>query len=97
MTWAKAVGDKLSYASTGNSSASNLAVLAQIRPGKLRALAVSSLKRNANLPDVSSVDEIIVKAGFDMTPSNPAELGEFVKMEIVKWAKVVKDSGAGAE
>jgi tripartite-type tricarboxylate transporter receptor subunit TctC len=115
-------------------------VLAQIRSAKLRALAVSSLKRNANLPDVPTVDEtvvkgfqadawfglfapartpndivarlnaemlkalkdpvtaeVIVKAGFDITPSGTAELGEFVKLEIVKWAKVVKDSGARAE
>jgi tripartite-type tricarboxylate transporter receptor subunit TctC len=181
VAWARTEGDKLSYASTGNGSASNLAmelfkgatgiqamhvpyrgsapavqdllggqvkcsfqtlpsVLAQIRAGKLRALAVSSLKRNANLPDVPTVDEtvvkgfqadagfglfapagtptdvitrlnvemmkalkdpataeVIVKAGFDITPSNPAELGDFVKVEIVKWAKVVKDSGAKAE
>ena len=181
VAWARTEGDKLSYASTGNGSASNLAmelfkgatgiqamhvpyrgsapavqdllggqvkcsfqtlpsVLAQIRAGKLRALAVSSLKRNANLPDVPTVDETvvkgfqadawfglfapagtptdvitrlnvemmkalkdpataeaIVKAGFDITPSNPAELGDFVKVEIVKWAKVVKDSGAKAE
>jgi tripartite-type tricarboxylate transporter receptor subunit TctC len=181
VTWAKAEGDKLSYASTGNGSASNLAmelfkgatgvqavhvpyrgsapavqdliggvvkcsfqtlpsVLTQIRGNKLRALAVSSLKRNANLPDVPTVDEtvvkgfqadawfglfapaktpdaivarlnaemmkalkdpataeVIVKTGFDITPSNPKELADFVKVEIVKWAKVVKDSGAKAE
>jgi tripartite-type tricarboxylate transporter receptor subunit TctC len=181
VAWAKAEGDKLSYASTGNGSASNLAmelfkgatglqavhvpyrgsapavqdllggqvkcsfqtlpsVLAQIRSAKLRALAVSSLKRNANLPDVPTVDEtvvkgfqadawfglfapartpndivarlnaemlkalkdpataeVIVKAGFDITASSATELGEFVKLEIVKWAKVVKDSGARAE
>lgn len=181
VAWAKTEGDKLSYASTGNGSASNLAmelfkgatglqavhvpyrgsapavqdllggqvkcsfqtlpsVLSQIRAGKLRALAVSSLKRNANLPDVPTVDEtvvkgfqadawfglfapaktpndiivrlnaemmkalkdpatadVIVRAGFDITPSSPAELGDFVKVEIVKWAKVVKDSGAKAE
>ena len=97
---------------------------------------MSSLKRNANLPDVPTVDEtvvkgfqadawfglfapartpndiiarlniemmkalkdpataeMIVKAGFDITPSNPAELADFVKVEIVKWAKVVKDLG----
>jgi tripartite-type tricarboxylate transporter receptor subunit TctC len=41
--------------------------------------------------------EVIVKAGFDITPSTPAQLGDFVKVEIVKWAKVVKDSGAKAE
>ena len=181
VAWAKAEGDTLSYASTGNGSASNLAmemfkgatglqavhvpyrgaapavqdlladtvkcsfqtlpsVLGQIRGNKLRALAVSSFKRNANLPDVPTVDEtvvkgfqadawfglfapartpdavvarlnaemikalkdpataeVIVKAGFDITPSSPAELADFVKVEIVKWAKVVKDSGAKAE
>ncbi|MFI5031155.1 MAG: Bug family tripartite tricarboxylate transporter substrate binding protein [Reyranellales bacterium] len=181
VSWAKAEGDKLSYASTGNGSASNLAmelfkgatglqavhvpyrgsapavqdliggvvkcsfqtlpsVLSQIRSNKLRALAVSSLKRNANLPDVPTVDEtvvkgfqadawfglfapahtpsdiitrlntemvkaltepataeVIAKAGFDITPSNPKELADFVTVEIVKWAKVVKDSGAKAE
>ena len=115
-------------------------VLGQIRGGKLRALAVSSLKRNANLPDVPTVDETLVKgfqadawfglfapagtppeigarlnaemlkaladpataetiakAGFDITPSSAVELAAFVKVEIVKWAKVVKDSGAKAE
>ena len=181
VAWARAQGDKVSYASTGNGSASNLAmellktaldlkavhvpyrgsapavqdllagqvscsfqtlpsVLGQIRAGKLRALAVSSLKRNPNLPDVPTVDETmvkgfnadawfglfapagtppeiiarlnaelqkaladpataetIVKAGFDITPSSAADLTAFVKTEIVKWAKVVKDSGAKAE
>jgi tripartite-type tricarboxylate transporter receptor subunit TctC len=115
-------------------------VLGQIRAGKLRALAVSSLKRNPNLPFVPTVDEtmvkgfnadawfglfaptgtppqiiarlnaelrkaladpataeVIVKAGFDITLSSADELTAFVKTEIVKWAKVVKDSGAKAE
>jgi tripartite-type tricarboxylate transporter receptor subunit TctC len=135
VAWAKAEGDKLSYASTGNGSASNLAmelfkgatglqavhvpyrgsapavqdliggvvtcslqtlpsVLSQIRSNKPRALAVSSLKRNANLPDVPTVDETVAN---DITPSIPAELADFVTVEIVKWAKVVKDSGAKAE
>ena len=41
--------------------------------------------------------QTIVKAGFDITPSSAADLTAFVKTEIVKWAKVVKDSGAKAE
>ena len=41
--------------------------------------------------------QVIAEAGFDITPSNPKELADFVKVEIVKWAKVVKDSGAKAE
>ena len=34
---------------------------------------------------------------FDITHSNAKELADFVKVEIVNWAKVVKDSGAKAE
>jgi tripartite-type tricarboxylate transporter receptor subunit TctC len=38
--------------------------------------------------------EAVVRAGFDVRTSSPAELAAFVKAEIVKWAKVVKASGA---
>ncbi|MEJ7930463.1 tripartite tricarboxylate transporter substrate binding protein [Ramlibacter sp. AN1015] len=31
--------------------------------------------------------------GVDITPSTPAELQNFVQKEVVKWAKVVKDTG----
>ncbi len=43
------------------------------------------------------IAETIAKAGFDITPSSAVELAAFVKVEIVKGAKVVKDSGAKAE
>ena len=41
--------------------------------------------------------QVIAKPGFDITHSNAKELADFVRVEIVNWAKVVKDSGAKAE
>ena len=35
--------------------------------------------------------------GLDIIGNNPQEFGEFIKKDIVKWAKVVKDSGAKAD
>ena len=40
--------------------------------------------------------EKIEAAGYDIVGSTPAELDAHVKMEIARWAKVVKDSGATA-
>ena len=31
--------------------------------------------------------------GLDATPSTPAELGQLVKIELVKWAKLIKRRG----
>lgn len=38
--------------------------------------------------------EAIEAAGYQIVGSTPAQLDAFVKSEIVRWAKVVKDSGA---
>jgi tripartite-type tricarboxylate transporter receptor subunit TctC len=42
-------------------------------------------------PEVKSKIEA---AGYDIVGSTPAELDAFIKTEIVRWGKVVKDSGA---
>jgi tripartite-type tricarboxylate transporter receptor subunit TctC len=47
-----------------------------------------------NTPDVK---EILFKQGLDAAPSTPQEFGAYIKTETVKWAKVVKASGAKAE
>ena len=38
--------------------------------------------------------EKIEAAGYDIVGSTPEQLDAFIKAEIVRWAKVVKDSGA---
>lgn len=108
-----------------------------VRAGKLKALAMSSAKRIAALPDIPTVAEsgfpgfqseawigvavrsgtpqdIVVKLhdalikvlqapdlreqfgklGLELTTSSPEAFTAFIKSEIPKWAKVIRDSGA---
>ena len=44
-----------------------------------------------------SVKERLATLGFEFTPNTPQQFSEFLKAEVVKWAKVVKDSGARAD
>jgi tripartite-type tricarboxylate transporter receptor subunit TctC len=44
-----------------------------------------------------AVQEKFRSLGLDIIGNNPQEFGEFIKKDIVKWAKVVKDSGAKAD
>ena len=112
-------------------------LLPHIKAGRVRALGVTTTKRNPQLPDVPTISEAgipgyevtiwyalfapaqtpkailerlnveTVKAlntaelkerltmqGLDVVSSTSDQLMAFVKSETVKWAKVVKDSGA---
>ena len=35
--------------------------------------------------------------GLEATPSTPAELGQLVKADLVKWAKLIKSAGIKPE
>jgi tripartite-type tricarboxylate transporter receptor subunit TctC len=108
--------------------------------GRMRAIAVTSPKRSAVMPDVPTIVEggvpgyafsawygvlipaaapkaivatwntAIVKAlrspdmadriareGADVIASSPVEFGAYMKTELAKWAKVVKDNGLKVE
>src|SRR5438445_4633592 len=121
-------------------SMAGTAPMPHLRSGKLRALAVSSSKRLASLPDVPTLNELgypelddytwrglFLPAGtptaiaqklndavirmvqsahirerldgltFEPTAAPLRETADYVKSELVKWAKVVRDTGAKAE
>jgi tripartite-type tricarboxylate transporter receptor subunit TctC len=108
-----------------------------IQSGRIRALAVSTARRTAGMPDLPTVAEagvpgydsgvwygvlapagtpreivarlngeinrvlnqpdyrrLLVQNGIDPVGGPPEELGKFVRSELVKWARVVKDAGA---
>ena len=114
--------------------------LPYIKDGRMRGLAVTSLKRSAVLPDLPTFDEsglkgfdaaawqgivvptgtppeIITKLnaetnralqnadvraklaaqGSDTLGSTPAEYAAYIRTEMPRWTKAVKDSGAKAE
>jgi tripartite-type tricarboxylate transporter receptor subunit TctC len=116
------------------------APMSNIKAGKFRALAVSSAKRLAQLPEVPTLNElgysgmedytwvgIFAPAGtpreivqklneavlkgigsadvrtrldalaFETTAAPLAQTAEYVRAEVAKWAKVVRETGAKAE
>jgi tripartite-type tricarboxylate transporter receptor subunit TctC len=45
-------------------------------------------------PRLAEVRERIAGFGFEPVGSSPEGFGEFVRTDIARWAKVVKESGA---
>lgn len=114
--------------------------VSMVKSGKVKALAVTSLKRTPALPDVPTVAEagfagfedytwvglfapagiapaqvarlnaIVVDAlkrpdmlerlavaGLEAKPGTPADFDSYFKREVVKWGKIVKDTGVEAQ
>jgi len=44
-----------------------------------------------------AVKERLTPLGFDHSPNTPAQFADYLKREVAKWAKVVKESGARAD
>lgn len=116
-----------------------LPVYPHVRSGRLRALAVSSVKRAAAAPDIPTVAETLpgfetgswqgvlapagtpaeivsklnaelrrvlampaiktqlAEQGTEVRADTPAALGNFIRTETARWAKVVKQSGVKIE
>ena len=116
------------------------AAMQQVKAGRLRALAVTSVRRTSAAPDVPTVAESglpdfevsswygvvgpaglpaevvarlnadinkallgpemkerMTSLGIEGTAGTPADFTEFLKRDIARWAKVIKDSGATAD
>jgi tripartite-type tricarboxylate transporter receptor subunit TctC len=112
----------------------------QIKAGKIKGIAVTTVKRSALMPgiptisesglpgfdannwygllapantpraivmrlnaevtkvlDMPDVKEFLFNQGLDPAPGTPEKFGAYIKSEMNKWAKVVKDSGARAD
>ncbi len=67
-------------------------------PAKTPRPIVNRLNADAtkvlNMPDIK---QFLVAQGLDPHPGTPEQFGNYIKSEIKKWAKVVKDSGAKAD
>jgi tripartite-type tricarboxylate transporter receptor subunit TctC len=112
----------------------------QIKAGKIKGIAVTTLKRSALMPAIPTIAEsglpgfdannwygllapaktpraivmrlnaevakvlkmpdvkdFLFNQGLDPAPGTPEQFGAYIKSEMAKWAKVVKDSGARAD
>ncbi len=65
--------------------------------GTPRAIVDKLNREIAKTLQISAVRERLAALGFDPQPNTPEEFAAFLKTEIVKWAKVVKASGARAD
>ena len=115
-------------------------VLPHVKSGRLRALAVSTLKRSASALEVPTVAEsgypgyvdstwqgifapagtsrdvieklnqamgqgmnspvvreALTKVGFELAPNTAVQFSAYVKTEVTRWAKAVKETGAHAD
>ncbi|MGB7541154.1 MAG: tripartite tricarboxylate transporter substrate-binding protein [Burkholderiales bacterium] len=136
----RGAGPAVAAVVAGEPSVGSMAIsgpLPYVKAGRLRALAVSSARRVAALPDVPTLDEagfpgvhdytwigVFLPAGtppvivqklnesidrvirtadfrerleaqaFEPVGGSPQQVAEYVKAEIIKWGKVVRDTGA---
>ena len=112
----------------------------QIKAGKIKGIAVTTIKRSGLMPAIPTIAEsglpgfdannwygllapantprpivmrlnaevtkvlmmpdvknFLFNQGLDPAPGTPEKFGAYIKSEMAKWAKVVKDSGARAD
>jgi len=63
-------------------------------PGDIVATLNAEFNKVMKLPDVR---QRLAEMGTDYVGGTPQQFGEFIKAEIVKWGKAVKESGARAD
>ena len=63
-------------------------------PGDVVALLNAELRKIIDNPEVKSK---LANVGFEAFSSTPQELEDFIKVQLGKWAKMVKDAGIQPE
>jgi tripartite-type tricarboxylate transporter receptor subunit TctC len=63
-------------------------------PQPIVAKLNADLAKALNAPDIQ---QRLAEQGIDVTPTTPEQLAEFIKSEVAKWAKVVKQAGIAQE
>jgi tripartite-type tricarboxylate transporter receptor subunit TctC len=63
-------------------------------PREIVARLNSELRRIIDDPNVKAP---LAAVGFEAFSSTPEELGEFVKVQLMKWTRMIKDAGIEAE
>ncbi len=63
-------------------------------PREIVARLNGELRKIIDSPDVKSK---LANLGFEAFSSSPEELDEFVKAQLVKWTKMIKDAGIQPE
>jgi tripartite-type tricarboxylate transporter receptor subunit TctC len=53
-------------------------------------------KETARILNTQEVKTMLFNQGLDVAPGTPEQFGAYIKQERVKWAKVIKASGAKA-
>jgi tripartite-type tricarboxylate transporter receptor subunit TctC len=119
--------------------ATGASAVPQIKAGRIKGIAVTTIKRSQLVPDIPTISEaglkgfdannwygimvpaktprpiidrlnketarilntqeiktILFNQGLDVAPGTPEQFGAYIKQERIKWAKVIKDSGAKA-
>ena len=76
-------------------------MLPQVKGGRLKGFAVTSAARSPLAPEIPTVVESGL-AGYAATTwygvlAPPEAFGSFLRAEVGKWARVVRDTGARAE
>lgn len=69
-----------------------------VAPARTPQTVIARLNRDVNRAlDLPDIRERYASQGADPVVMSPAEFGAYIKSEVTKWAKVVKESGARAE
>ena len=65
-----------------------------LMPARTPEAIITRLNQTVSLAvQTGEVQEKLIEQGVEPATSTPAELGQYIKTEIAKWSKVVKDAG----